>query len=270
MIAPPTPAARQAVQEILRRFDVPPERDALADRCRSVRSIIEDALADGYRGHTKLHSRAEYDPTTPPALHVHPADHDLERRYSLVPELVFELINAPHVRGAEQRARMLIDRGARRVVGVILDSDELREWSPTQQAWLALDPEHPFDDPAFAHPVPIATLLHPTRAEQQEAERRTMERSIQRDVDEWVKQEAALDFRKGWVKRWNEACIGVIDALCTELGIAVKDSQRSKIDELLAMELVELFVDVLHCGRLSPSLTPWTEEELRERPHLRW
>lgn len=143
---------------------------------------------------------------------------------------------------------------------LFLDEHEVREWSPDHDAWLALAPSDVLHDPVFDRPIPIRTLVDPTEEELEEAEQTAWRKAVDRRYAEELAERARWAEIERWIRRWCDACIGVVDELCAHLGISLDDCVRKK-EELDAKDLMRLYADLLNHEQIPVWMTfrPWEE-----------
>jgi hypothetical protein len=90
-------------------------------------------------------------------------------------EIAFEVQNTQRDKDLTERARMLVRRGVRRVFAVKVREDDggtvhagpVKEWSPTEDRWVELEPESEIVDRCFRHPIKVKALLDATEARAQ-------------------------------------------------------------------------------------------------------
>ena len=133
-------------------------------------------------------------------------------------ELVFEVVAEQSFPSITERARDLSRRGVRRIIAIFVKTDEVREWSPTLDDWIVLDPSSAIEDPTLAQPIPVRALLDGA------AGNRVVVQAL------YAKQEPAILEIKAEGR--HEGLVQGIEAVCHALAIPLDPERRAAIQAL--------------------------------------
>src|ERR1043166_7138000 len=100
-----------------------------------------------------------------PDASVSPAGPDPTTGRRQLEQLAFEIVNAQSVRVATRKAAKLAARGVRRIFAVDVDKLRVLEWSAGTGQWMALAAGGHITDAALAVPLPISSLIHTVKVD---------------------------------------------------------------------------------------------------------
>lgn len=137
--------------------------DVARATCHSmVNYVTRGAIAPGYVGAAGLLTRfgLDSDLGTDTCIRREGIDPTTGARY--LEELVIEVVHRELLADLAERAEILTARGVRRVVAILVDEQEAREWQAG--AWVPLDPRGTLDDPTL-EPIPVRAVFNKAEAD---------------------------------------------------------------------------------------------------------
>jgi hypothetical protein len=187
-----------------------------------------------------------------PDASVFPHGKDRETGGRKLEELAFEIVSKQRVSRVNRTARLLRERGVRRVFAIDVKKERALEWSTTTNSWQILPSSGVIEDRALVRPLPIEALVTATVTDDAVAlallakENRVLVDEIQRHREDGE--------RVGTTRATANAILAVLAAR----GIATTTRERARVratsnparlDELLARAATcrttrELFVRV--------------------------
>jgi hypothetical protein len=148
------------------RIQASPARPPHADRHFTMDYVLGGHLAAGYVGATDLLTRwsSEDDYATDTSVRRAGLDEATGERH--LEEMAFEVAYTQRRAELETRARILAERGVRRIFAVFVKEGTVEEWSREAGTWHALAPGAVIEDPCLAEPVPARALLDAAAADE--------------------------------------------------------------------------------------------------------
>jgi hypothetical protein len=218
-----------------------PAKEQHAERHYEIDYLTRGVLAPGYVGATDLLTRSgpKSDFATDTCIRREGVDPATGARY--LEELAFEIVNEQSLRDITERAEDLAGRGVRRIIGIFVKKNEVREWSAERGDWVVLEPSGSLDDRTLSQPIPIRALLDGA-----EADNAVVRALRAKQNPELVAIEAAAA-KEGAAQASRKA----IEGLCRVLGIPFDDERRALIQCFDAAAL-ELLLDGIMAERRWP------------------
>jgi hypothetical protein len=148
------------------RLQASPALPPHADRHFRMDYVLGGHLAEGYVGATDLLTRwsTEDDYATDTSVRRAGTDAATGERY--LEEMAFEVAYTQRRADLETRARLLVERGVRRVFAVFVTQGTVVEWSREDDSWRALAAGAVIADPCLAQPLPVRALLDAAAADE--------------------------------------------------------------------------------------------------------
>lgn len=148
------------------RMHVSPARPPHADRHFTMDYVLGGHLAAGYVGATDLLTRwsSEDDYATDTSVRRAGVDEITGERH--MEEMAFEVAYTQRRTELEARARLLSERGVRRIFAVFVKDGTVEEWSREAGRWQALASGAVLEDRCLAEPVPVRALLDAAAADE--------------------------------------------------------------------------------------------------------
>jgi Putative restriction endonuclease len=148
------------------RIQASPARPPHADRHFTMDYVLGGHLAAGYVGATDLLTRwsSEDDYATDTSVRRAGLDQATGERH--LEEMAFEVAYTQRRAELEARARLLAERGVRRIFAVFVKDGTVEEWSREAGIWQALIPGTNIEDACLAEPVPVRALLDAAAADE--------------------------------------------------------------------------------------------------------
>jgi hypothetical protein len=148
------------------RIQASPARPPHADRHFTMDYVLGGHLAAGYVGATDLLTRWSSDDDYATDTSVRRAGLDEATGERYLEEMAFEVAYTQRRAELEARARLLAERGVRRIFAVFVKEGTVEEWSREAGTWHALAPGAVLEDPCLAEPVPVRALLDAAAADE--------------------------------------------------------------------------------------------------------
>jgi hypothetical protein len=211
-------------------------------------------VAPGYRGALDMLTRSAEDQDFAPDASVYPIAREPGTGRRLLDELSFEIVGRQSLSVCTSKARALVARGVRRVFCVVIERDEVREWSAVRDGWDLLDPDFAIADRCFVRPLPIAALLDAARSDQAVvAALRARGSAALRQVEAEAREEGREEGRgEGRRRALAQAVIAVLDAR----GLTLDDGARARV-------LAETDEERLHAWLAAAATATSTDDVLR-------
>jgi hypothetical protein len=148
------------------RLQASPALPAHADPHFRMDYVLGGHLAEGYVGATDLLTRwsSENDYATDTSVRRAGTDATTGDRY--LEEMAFEVAYTQPRAELETRARLLVQRGVRRVFAVFVKQGTVAEWSREDGIWRLLPASAVIADPCLAQPLPVRALLDAAAADE--------------------------------------------------------------------------------------------------------
>jgi hypothetical protein len=190
------------------RVQASPARAPHADRHFRIDYVLGAHLAPGYVGATDLLTRwsSVDDYATDTSVRREGMDPRTgERRLE---ELAFEVAYQQRRRELDTRARLLSERGVRRIFAVFVKDGTVEEWMAGVGAWRQLEYSGVIEDHCLSQPLAVRALLDAAAAD--EAVARALVARQHPVIEEYAEARAAKSYRRGEVDAY-------LRALCTIL-----------------------------------------------------
>jgi hypothetical protein len=145
-----------------------PRRDgwnATIDAMANGRARRTAHVTDAYDVAADMLTRASLDTDTAPDVSVFPRARDPETGGRRLEELAFEVVDTQKLGAAAKKARLLSNRGVRRVFAVDLKKKRALEWSRPTNGWKMLPADGTIADPALVMPLPIDAIVVAAKAD---------------------------------------------------------------------------------------------------------
>lgn len=94
-----------------------------------------------------------------PDASVYPLERDANTGGRQLEALAFEVCSSQTRSDSAKKAARLVERGVRRVFAIDVRREQVLEWSAASESWRELDADGTIDDPVFAVPLPIRSLV---------------------------------------------------------------------------------------------------------------
>ena len=171
-----------------------------------------------------------------PDASVFPLERVPETHGRQLEHLAFEIVSEQALSVQTTKARELVRRGVRRVFCLVTKQAKLLEWARLTDSWAAT-PLDTIDDECFVRPLPTASLLSATVADDavMRALRAKHHPEFAAEREEW---------REEGREEGREALRGAILDLCELVGIEVTDDRRSALARMSTLALDALRVEV--------------------------
>lgn len=152
------------------RMQASPARPPHADRHFTIDYVLGAHLAPGYVGATDLLTRwsSEDDYATDTSVRREGIDEATGERH--LEEMAFEVAYAQRRADLESRARLMSQRGVRRLFAVFVKDGTVEEWSRETETWQVLSPGAIIDDPCLSEPLAVRALLDAAAADESVAQ----------------------------------------------------------------------------------------------------
>lgn len=142
----------------------PPALEPHAERHYELDYVTRGGVAPGYVGATDLLTRTGTSTQFAADTCIRREGIDPATGTRYLEELAFEIVNEQSLADVTKRARDLASRGVRRIIAIFVKTNEVRDWSPTLDGWITLDPHGTIEDRTLATPLPVRALLDRTAA----------------------------------------------------------------------------------------------------------
>ena len=154
-------------EEIVRghRIHALPANPEHGDEHTEVTYVIRSHAATGYVVSTDLLTRASEDSDFATDTCIRRSGIDPRTGDRYLEELAFEVVNEQSVRSMTERAKVLTERGVRRLVAIFVKKDEIGEWSADENRWIPLNLDDELEDPTLVRPVPLRALFDAAKAD---------------------------------------------------------------------------------------------------------
>lgn len=148
------------------RVHASPARSPHADRHFTIDYVLGAHLARGYVGATDLLTRWSPDDDYATDTSVRRAGIDATTGERHLEELVFEVAYQQRRRELDERARLLCERGVRRVFAVFIKEGTVEEWSPVTKRWRPFASTDVIEDRCLSQPLAVRALLDAASADE--------------------------------------------------------------------------------------------------------
>jgi hypothetical protein len=136
-----------------------------ADRHTDLDYVIRGSVAEGYVSSTDLLTRSAVDSDFATDVSVRKAGVNPEAGERYLEEVAFEVVNEQRLKDMTERAKILTNRGVRRIFAIFAKKGEVAEWSPSWNRWKRLGAKAKIRDRCFEVPVPVKALLDAVEAD---------------------------------------------------------------------------------------------------------
>lgn len=180
--------------------------------------LVRGHVAPGHTASTHLLTRAgpTSDFATDTCIRRSGIDPRTSSRY--LEEVAFEVVDTPFLAPTMERAEQLTRKGVRRVFAILVNEQEVCEWSPAQARFVALDREGVLEDRTLVRPLPIRALFDTAIADDAIADALMAKAEHRR----------AERIAEGLAEGLAEA----VRAACALLGIPLGPSEQAHLDQL--------------------------------------
>src|SRR6187551_643167 len=144
---------------------VPPAHEPHGTRHSELCALLEAHVADGYDVACDMLTRTGELSDIAPDASVFPIARDTATGGRQLEEIAFEILSTERLAHAAHKARLLAERGVRRVFAIDVERKRALTWSTATSAWEILPPSGAIDDRVFAVPLPIDALAGAARAD---------------------------------------------------------------------------------------------------------
>jgi Uma2 family endonuclease len=128
-------------------------------RQTKIDGLLEAYVIEGYQCAADMLTRTSARSDVAPDASVYPAARDPRTGGRQLEELAFEIVSTERLSRAAKKARLLAQRGVRRVFAVDVERRRVLEWSSTADAWEPLAEEGGIEDRVFVLPLPLRPLI---------------------------------------------------------------------------------------------------------------
>jgi hypothetical protein len=196
-----------------------PANPAHADRHTDLDYVIRGSVAEGYVCSTDLLTRSAVDSDFATDVSVRKAGVDPETGERYLEEVAFEVVNEQRLKDMTERAKILTQRGVRRIFAIFAKKGEVAEWSPSWSRWKRLDPEAKIEDPCFEVTIPVKALLDAAEADNAVLE------GLAAKGNPALRAREEKGRKEGQVQAQAKALLTVLAAR----GVPVSDAERERI-----------------------------------------
>jgi Uma2 family endonuclease len=136
-----------------------------AERHVQLCALLEAHTGPGFEVACDLLTRTSKVDDFAPDASVYPADPDLTTGRRQLEQLAFEIVSAQSMRVAARKAAKLAARGVRRIFAIDVERSRVLEWAAVPGRWTTLDAAGHIADAALAVALPIVSLIHTVKVD---------------------------------------------------------------------------------------------------------
>lgn len=206
------------------RVQASPARAPHADRHFSIDYVLGAHLARDYVGATDLLTRWSPDDDYATDTSVRRAGLNPRTGERFLEEIAFEVAYRQRRRELDTRARLLSERGVRRIFGIFVMDGTVEEWIAQTGTWRQLEYRGFITDPCLSQPLAVSALLDAAAAD--EAVARALVARQHPVIEEYAEARAATSYRRGEVA----AYLGALRTILTQRNLEPDPLQRAAID----------------------------------------
>ena len=149
-----------------RRYYVPPCDEPHGSTQSKLAVLLDTHRAEGFSTAVEMLTRTSETSDIAPDASIYPTARHPVTGGRQLEHLAFEVCDAQTLSHSARKARMLAERGVRRVFAIDVKRLRVLEWNRIGGAWVRLDPDGHIEDASFAVPLPVAALVDVTVADE--------------------------------------------------------------------------------------------------------
>jgi len=241
-----------------RRLQALPANPEHGDEHTELDYLARGDLAPGYVASTDLLTRAGEGSDFATDTCIRRAGIDPRTGSRYLEEVAFEVVNAQSLANMTERARQLTSCGVRRVFAIFVKTQQVGEWSSSQDRFITLDLDGVIEDRTFVRPLPVRALFDGAEADDSVA------RALKAKGNPVITEVRAEGLAEGQAEGRAEGRVEgrvegraearaeglaegraeAIELLCQLLDIPIGPEQRARMDELDADALLALLTQL--------------------------